>query len=100
MSEFRPHFDGSDYVPPRDFSRLKTQHERCKAAAIERSQRGWFTMAEIATDTGDPPASVERQIRYMRSERFGEFIIDKRHISGGTFKYRVLAPAPKQHRLF
>ena len=87
-----PHFDGSDYVPERDFSRLKTQHERAKAAALIRSQTGWFTMSQIAADTGDPPASVERQIRYMRSKRFGEFVVAKRHVHGGTFEYRVLKP--------
>ncbi len=46
-------------------------------------------MSQLADDTGDPPASVERQVRYMRSERFGEFTVDKRHVSGGTFEYRV-----------
>ncbi len=83
------HFQGTDYVPQRDFSRLTTQHQRVKSAALERSQRGWFTMYQLAEDTNDPPASVERQVRYMRSSRFGGWCVDKRHVSGGTFEYRV-----------
>lgn len=81
-------FRGTDIVPWRDIPRLKTQHMRVRAAAL--AWKGWFTMAEIAAATGDPPASVERQVRYLRAEGFGGWTVQKRHISGGTFKYRVV----------
>ncbi len=92
MGRREPHFDGTDYLDPRDFIRLKTQHERAKAAGLHLSARGWFTMPQVAALTGDPPASVERQIRYLRATRFGGFDVAKRHVEGGLFEYRITLP--------
>ena len=83
-------FRGTDYVPARDEERLSTQHKRVRAAALAWPS-GWFTMHELAAETNDPPASVERQVRYLRSPKFGGYVVEKRHLGGGTFEYKVVA---------
>ena len=81
-------FQGTDYDAPRDQERLSSQHLRVKVAALSWPG-GWFTMGELAVDTGEPAASVERQVRYLRSPRFGGWTVQKRHRSAGTFEYRI-----------
>jgi len=83
------HYNGSDYQPELDFKRLETQHERVKRGAIVL---GWFTMAELSAYTSAPPGSVERQVRYLRAERFGGYTVEKRRTGDperGLFEYRV-----------
>ena len=84
------HFNGTDFDHNRDGMRLATQHERVKHMALNWPG-GWFTMQELSEDLGEPWGSVERQVRYLRSKRFGGYYVEKRHKSGGTFEYRVRA---------
>lgn len=84
-------FDGTDYVPPRDRARLTTQHLRVRAAALAWPG-GWFTMYALAQNVKEPGASVEKQVRNLRLDRFGAYTVEKRHKSGGTFEYRVMLP--------
>jgi hypothetical protein len=81
-------FKGTDYEPQRDEKRLSTQHKRVRTAALEWPGQ-WFTMQALAEYVGEPPGSVERQVRYLRDEKFGGYIVEKRHKHGGTFEYRV-----------
>ena len=82
-------FNGTDYVPSRDEKRLTTQHRKVREAAL-MWPGGWFTMAEIAKAVSEPPASVERQVRYLRAKRFGGYNIEKQHVAGGVFRYRLV----------
>jgi len=85
-------FHGTDYDAPRDRERLSSQQTKVKSAALLFSRHGWWTMAELSEYVDGPPASVERQVRYMRKPEFGGYVVEKRHVAGGTFQYRVLAP--------
>lgn len=83
-------FDGSDYDPKQDDVRLTGQARRVHDVMIDG---GWRTLAEIATLTGDPPASVSAQLRHLRKPRFGAFLVNKQprgERSGGLFEYQVL----------
>ena len=84
-------FQGTDFDSARDQRRLSTQHVRVKCAALNWPG-GWFTMQELADCVGEPAGSVERQVRYLRAKRFGSYLVEKQHRSGGTFEYRVVEP--------
>lgn len=85
---YEPHFNGSDYVPARDWLRLNTQVGRVFNCI---SDGRWRTLDDIAQATGDPHASVSAQLRHLRKPRFGGHTIDKRHIAAGLFEYRLRA---------
>lgn len=91
-----PHFNGSDYEPEHDWQRLTTQHERVRDCALLWPGQ-WFTMMELAERTGEPPGSVERQVRYLRADRFGGYTVEKRtrgNRDSGLYEYRVIPPKP------
>jgi hypothetical protein len=92
-SMFEPHFNGSDYVPERDYDRLKGQLGRVFNAV--RSGE-WLTLDEIHRQTGDPHASISAQLRHLRKPRFGGWIVEKRlrGESLGLWEYRLLEPLP------
>jgi hypothetical protein len=48
----------------------------------------WRTLADIATATGDPEASVSAQLRHLRKPQFGGFLVEKRRCDG-KYEYRV-----------
>lgn len=80
------HFNGSDYQPEQDDSRLRGQQVRIWDLMRDGAYR---TLAEIAASTGDPEASISAQLRHLRKPRFGSFLVDKRHMGFGLFQYRV-----------
>lgn len=83
------HFNGADYVPERDDVRLIPQHERIKAYMMDGR---WRTLAAIAAATNTPEASVSAQLRHLRKARFGSHTIEREHIGGGLYQYRMAAP--------
>lgn len=82
-----PRFNGAAYNHERDAPRLTSQLDRVKALM---SDGEWRTLAQVASQTGDPHASVSAQLRHLRKERFGNHTVDRRHIQGGTFEYRLI----------
>ncbi len=83
-------FDGSDIEPP-DIPPLSTQHLRVRAAAL--AWHGWFAMEELAHSIDEPAGSTERQVRYLRAERFGSYLVEKRRRGESrTWEYRVVPP--------
>lgn len=88
-----PRFNGSDYAHAIDAPRLARQHERIRDLMLDGQ---WRTLAEIETATGDPAASVSAQLRHLRKERFGSYLVEKRARGDravGLFEYRVMSPA-------
>jgi len=82
-------FNGSDYIHEIDSKRLAGQIKRVHDAMIDGR---WRTLAEIETLTHDPQASISAQLRHLRKERFGSFIIEKQprgDRSHGLFEYRL-----------
>ena len=88
--QFPLRFDGADYVPKRDDLRLTGQILRIWIAMAGEK---WFTLSEIETITGDPPASISAQLRHLRKKRFGSHTVDRRHRgepAGGLYEYRII----------
>jgi len=54
------------------------------------------TLEEIAEKTGDPPASVSAQLRHLRKDRFGGFVVEKEHLGDGLYVYWIPLDADGQ----
>ncbi len=85
-------FDGLDYEPDRDHRRLSTQLGKIFDLMADGK---WRTLDEIEAATGAPASSVSAQLRHLRKPRFGGHTVEKEHLDGGLFHYRVI-PAPSQ----
>lgn len=85
-----PRFDGSDYEPARDDTRLRGQLDRIYDLMKDRR---WRTLGEIAEVVAAPPASVSAQLRHLRKARFGGYVVEKRYLRDGLYVYRVTDPA-------
>ena len=94
----RHRFDGSNYDPALDQKRLATQLNRVYFCMIDGQ---WRTLAEIESRTKDPQASISAQLRNLRKERFGSYIINRRRReNAGTFEYQLKAGVFEQGELF
>jgi len=80
-------FNGADYNPDRDNTRLTGQLLRIWDAV---SDGRWYTLKDIAVRTGDPEPSISAQLRHLRKPRFGGHIVEREYVANGLYKYRVL----------
>lgn len=80
--------EGVDIVTRRDSPRLQNQMVAIKSILI---RGGWHTLQELEKMTGFPQASISAQLRHLRKKRFGGHIIDRRHLGGGLYEYRLRA---------
>ena len=90
------HFDGPDYQPELDFTRLTGQIKRI---FILMADSKWRTLAEIASATHAPSPSVSAQLRHLRKPRFGAHTVERRrrgNAGRGLYEYRLL---PKKRSL-
>lgn len=87
------HTFGPAYDPDLDADRLRGQHERIRDWMLEQWHR-WATLAEVATATGYPEASISAQLRHLRKPEFGAYRVEKRRRQpeGGCWEYRVTPP--------
>jgi hypothetical protein len=83
-------FDGATYEPQRDKVRLNRQLQ-----AVWNVMRDgqWRSLCELATQSGEPEASVSARLRDLRKTRFGAHLVERRRRENqpGTFEYRVTA---------
>ena len=70
-----PDYDGSNYVRDLDRIRLSGQMKSIYYVMIDYE---WRTLNEIAMITGFGEASISAQLRNLRKERFGGYIVNKR----------------------
>lgn len=84
-------FNGPDYVPERDNARLTGQIKRVRDAMADGQ---WRTLRQIEEITHDPQASISAQLRHLRKRRFGSHIVEKNHLGGGLFEYRLILNQP------
>lgn len=85
-------FNGSDYDPALDNDRLKKQIGRVYSCMIDGR---WRTLSEIETVTGDPQSSISAQLRHLRKDRFGSYVVNKQRRGErkhGLFEYQLLQP--------
>jgi len=83
-------FTGPVFVPEHDQERLDTQIERIKGFMADGQ---WHTYGEIALATGSPATSVSSQLRNLRMDENGGFIIERQYRGDrrqGLFEYRLL----------
>jgi len=86
----KPHYNGPDYEPELDLTRLAGQTLR--VFNLMRDGR-YRTLDEIANVTGDPAASVSAQLRHLRKQRFGGHQVLKQRRgerSVGLFEYKLV----------
>lgn len=80
-------FNGADYVPARDNTRLTDQLNRI----VNLMQDGdWRTLRQISDEADAPEASVSAQLRHLRKPRFGGHQVAKRYLGNGLYEYRVI----------
>jgi hypothetical protein len=84
---FDQRFDGDDYKDKRDRGRLTGQLLRIYTL-ISGGQ--WWTLQEISDATGDPHSSVSAQLRNLRKVRFGKHTVERDHLGGGLYRYRLV----------
>ena len=92
----RSKFDGDDIVAERDDPRLSSQLEKIKKLVLDGK---WRSLKQISEATKAPHASVSAQLRNLRKRKFGAYEVQRRHVDGGFYQYRVLKPV-KQMSLF
>jgi hypothetical protein len=88
-------FNGPVYDPAFDQERLTKQIGKVYDFMISGS---WHTLSEISLAIGEPEASISAQLRHLRKERFGAYIVNRRprgDRSHGLFEYQLLRPAPR-----
>jgi biotin operon repressor len=111
MNTFGPAFDLA-----LDGGRVATQMEvirdvllsaaECAEVAAVRMMRagmppedgGWMTLRELGELTGYGEASISAQIRHLRKEQFGGFLVAKRRRgmeARGVWEYRILGRAER-----
>ena len=78
--------DGKTFDHARDARRLAGQHARVLSFMRSGS---WHTLAEIASHTGDPEASVSARLRDLRKDRFGAHNIVREYVERGLWRYRL-----------
>jgi hypothetical protein len=74
---------------PEDIGRLNTQRQH----VLEVVDNGeWWTLAEIADETGYPEASISARLRDFRKARYGGFTVLRERMPGtnGLHQYKLL----------
>lgn len=85
MSNLR--FDGSDYKPSRDESRLTKQYH----IIFTLMSDGLFrTLGQIESITNCPQASISARLRDFRKQRNGSHTVNKRYIDNGLYEYQLV----------
>jgi hypothetical protein len=80
-------FDGITYDHARDSARLGDQ----MAAVLSVMADGkWRTLADIASETNSPEASISARLRDLRKERFGGHTVNRHFVRRGLFQYQLV----------
>jgi DNA-binding transcriptional regulator GbsR (MarR family) len=70
---------GPAYDAQQDFERLTKQMDRIREVMLMASAANkWMTLGEIEQVTRYPQASISAQLRHLRKESFGAYIVKKR----------------------
>lgn len=85
----RDAFAGATYEPKFDDIRLHGQIARVRDALIDGQ---WRTLAELREKTGDGEASISAQLRHLRRQCHGGYLVEKRlrgERVNGLYEYRI-----------
>ncbi len=86
-------FDGETYEHARDCVRLTGQLLRVWDVMSDGKFR---TLAAISKETGDTEASISARLRDFRKQRFGSHEIEREHIVGGLYQYKLIVNKTKR----
>lgn len=90
--------DGETFDEARDGLRLTSQLDRVRTLMEDGR---WRTLERIAKVVGGSESSIGARLRDLRKTKFGSFRVERDHIKGGLWQYRVLPPLPSdQEELF
>lgn len=94
---------GPSYEEAKDGARLHSQMDQIREIMLSASECGnWHTLGEIERLTGFPQASVSAQLRHLKKQEFGAYILEKRPRGQryrGLWEYRLLRPARRCEQL-
>ena len=77
---------GDSYNPNKDGQRIKKQHEKIRDIMIDGV---WRTLSNIESLTSYPQASISAQLRHLRKQKFGGYIVLKRRKGIGLWEYKI-----------
>jgi hypothetical protein len=93
-------FQGSDCEPQHDEKRLTKQLDVIRDVMLSASECAtWLTLREISQLTKYGEASISAQLRNLRKQEFGGFVLEKRsrgERSQGLYEYRLTPPLRQQ----
>jgi hypothetical protein len=58
------------------------------------SRGGWWSLAELAEETGHPEASISARIRDLRKPKFGGYNVPGHRRTQGTWEYGLVSDLP------
>jgi len=85
-------FSGAEYEADRDMARLSSQLGRIWCIVKDGK---WRTLEQLQQDVNfvwgrfDPLPSISAQLRNLRKPKFGGYRVERRHVGGGLFEYRL-----------
>lgn len=85
--------NGETFENARDRIRLNRQASAVYDLMVDGA---WRSLGMIADMTGEPQASISARLRDFRKKRFGSHVVDRKHLAGGVWLYRVLPPEPAE----
>tara|TARA_R110000751_G_scaffold17042_6_gene53133 strand:- start:2312 stop:2620 length:309 start_codon:yes stop_codon:yes gene_type:complete len=82
---------GPAYKAEIDGVRIGKQHEVIRDFMLHV---GYRTLAEISKALDYPESSISAQLRHLRKEKFGSYVVSKRRrvSNQGTWEYSVASP--------
>lgn len=80
------YFDGPTFNQQADGARLTRQMDVVKRCL---TSGGWWTLRELHEASGGSEAGVSARLRDLKKERFGGYVIEKEHLGGGLWRYRL-----------
>lgn len=100
MSTFGPAYDKA-----LDGKRLSTQMERIRDLMLSAGEcETWLTLQQLEQMTSYPQASISAQLRHLRKEAFGSYVVKKQRVGklkSGHWEYQLSKPgASVQEKLF
>ena len=85
---------GPAYCEELDGERIATQMEKIRDYMLHRYPK-WLTLWEIEEATGYAQASISAQLRHLRKNRFGGYVVEKQR-RNNAWEYRVRKPETKR----
>jgi hypothetical protein len=82
-------FHGATFDAARDGLRLRAQMSR---VFLVMADGQWRTLPELSRLAQGSEAGVSARLRDLRKPSFGGFTVERRHVSNGLWKYRLVLP--------